>query len=273
MQFSSLIETFRFLDFIDIMTVAVAIYFVYKQLKDTRAVSLLKGLLVLAFINVVSHTLNLYVINWILQQGMTVLLFALPVVFQPELRRALEQLGRGRIFNRAQNVSEAEMDSAINEVMAAARVMSREHTGALMVFEREVGLGDYIDTGILVDAKLSRQLIRNIFVPGTPLHDGAVIIRDNRVATACSYLPLTESNKISKEFGTRHRAAIGLSEQTDALTFVVSEETGAISIAYKGNFIHDLSVQEFEQELSLILLKEQEPRQSFFQRWMGGSKK
>ena len=161
MQFSSLIETFRFLDFIDIMTVAVAIYFVYKQLKDTRAVSLLKGLLVLAFINVVSHTLNLYVINWILQQGMTVLLFALPVVFQPELRRALEQLGRGRIFNRAQNVSEAEMDSAINEVMAAARVMSREHTGALMVFEREVGLGDYIDTGILVDAKLSREFRRS----------------------------------------------------------------------------------------------------------------
>ena len=116
-------------------------------------------------------------------------------------------------------------------------------------------------------------MLINIFEHNTPLHDGAVIIRDNKVATACSYLPLSESNKISKEFGTRHRAAIGLSEQTDALTFVVSEETGAISIAYKGNFLHGLSIQEFEQELSLILLKEQEPRQSFFQRWMGGSKK
>ena len=223
MQFSSLIETFRFLDFIDIMTVAVAIYFVYKQLKDTRAVSLLKGLLVLAFINVVSHTLNLYVINWILQQGMTVLLFALPVVFQPELRRALEQLGRGRIFNRAQNVSEAEMDSAINEVMAAARVMSREHTGALMVFEREVGLGDYIDTGILVVAKLSRELIKNIFVPSTPLHDGAMIIRNGRIMAAGCLLPLTEDRTLSTELGTRHRAAIGLSEQADCVVVVVSE--------------------------------------------------
>lgn len=228
MQFSSLIETFRFLDFIDIMTVAVAIYFVYKQLKDTRAVSLLKGLLVLAFINVVSHTLNLYVINWILQQGMTVLLFALPVVFQPELRRALEQLGRGRIFNRAQNVSEAEMDSAINEVMAAARVMSREHTGALMVFEREVGLGDYIDTGILVDAKLSRELIKNIFVPGTPLHDGAMIIRNGRIMAAGCLLPLTEDRTLSTELGTRHRAAIGLSEQADCVVVVVRDRKSVV---------------------------------------------
>ncbi len=134
-------------------------------------------------------------------------------------------------------------------------------------------LMNQVATGIPLDAVVTGELLINIFIPNTPLHDGAVIIRDNKVATACSYLPLTESNKISKEFGTRHRAAIGLSEQTDALTFVVSEETGAISIAYKGNFIHDLSIQEFEEELSLILLKEQEPRQSFFQRWIGGSKK
>ena len=270
MQFRSLIETFRFLDFIDIMTVAVAIYFVYKQLKDTRAVSLLKGLLVLAFINVVSHTLNLYVINWILQQGMTVLLFALPVVFQPELRRALEQLGRGRIFNRAQNVSEAEMDSAINEVMAAARVMSREHTGALMVFEREVGLGDYIDTGILVDAKLSRELIKNIFVPGTPLHDGAMIIRNGRIMAAGCLLPLTEDRTLSTELGTRHRAAIGLSEQADCVVVVVSEETGKISYTYGGHIYRHLPEDQIKEALRTFM---ERPRQTITSMWKwGGSK-
>ena len=270
MQFSSLIETFRFLDFIDIMTVAVAIYFVYKQLKDTRAVSLLKGLLVLAFINVVSHTLNLYVINWLLQQGMTVLLFALPVVFQPELRRALEQLGRGRIFNRAQNVSEAEMDSAINEVMAAARVMSREHTGALMVFEREVGLGDYIDTGILVDAKLSRELIKNIFVPGTPLHDGAMIIRNGRIMAAGCLLPLTEDRTLSTELGTRHRAAIGLSEQADCVVVVVSEETGKISYTYGGHIYRHLPEDQIKEALRTFM---ERPRQTITSMWKwGGSK-
>ena len=270
MQFSSLIETFRFLDFIDIMTVAVAIYFVYKQLKDTRAVSLLKGLLVLAFINVVSHTLNLYVINWILQQGMTVLLFALPVVFQPELRRALEQLGRGRIFNRAQNVSEAEMDSAINEVMAAARVMSREHTGALMVFEREVGLGDYIDTGILVDAKLSRELIKNIFVPGTPLHDGAMIIRNGRIMAVGCLLPLTEDRTLSTELGTRHRAAIGLSEQADCVVVVVSEETGKISYTYGGHIYRHLPEDQIKEALRTFM---ERPRQTITSMWKwGGSK-
>ena len=270
MQFRSLIETFRFLDFIDIMTVAVAIYFVYKQLKDTRAVSLLKGLLVLAFINVVSHTLNLYVINWILQQGMTVLLFALPVVFQPELRRALEQLGRGRIFNRAQNVSEAEMDSVINEVMAAARVMSREHTGALMVFEREVGLGDYIDTGILVDAKLSRELIKNIFVPGTPLHDGAMIIRNGRIMAAGCLLPLTEDRTLSTELGTRHRAAIGLSEQADCVVVVVSEETGKISYTYGGHIYRHLPEDQIKEALRTFM---ERPRQTITSMWKwGGSK-
>ncbi len=270
MQFSSLIEAFRFLDFIDIMTVAVAIYFVYKQLKDTRAVSLLKGLLVLAFINVVSHTLNLYVINWILQQGMTVLLFALPVVFQPELRRALEQLGRGRIFNRAQNVSEAEMDSAINEVMAAARVMSREHTGALMVFEREVGLGDYIDTGILVDAKLSRELIKNIFVPSTPLHDGAMIIRNGRIMAAGCLLPLTEDRTLSTELGTRHRAAIGLSEQADCVVVVVSEETGKISYTYGGHIYRHLPEDQIKEALRTFM---ERPRQTITGMWKwGGSK-
>ena len=252
MHFEALIHTFRILDLIDILTVAIGIYYMYKLLKDTRAVALLKGLLFLAILNVLSHVMNLYVINWILQQGMTVILFALPVVFQPELRRALEQLGRGRIFSKAQNVNEEEMDMAINEVMAAARVMSREHTGALIVFEREVGLNDFIDTGIIVDAVLSRELIKNIFVPSTPLHDGAMIIRNGR------------------ELGTRHRAAIGLSEQTDAVVVVVSEETGVISYTYGGHIYRHLPEDQIKEALRTFM---ERPRQNITSMWKWGGKK
>ena len=270
MHFSALIQTFRLLDIVDILTVAIAIYFLYKLIKNTRAVALLKGLLFLAIINILSHALDLYVISWILQQGMPVILFALPVVFQPELRRALEQLGRGRIFNKAQNVNVEEMDEAINEVMAAARVMSREHTGALLVFEREVGLGDFIDTGIVIDAVLSSELIKNIFVPNTPLHDGAMIISNGRIMAAGCLLPLTEDRTLSTELGTRHRAAIGLSEQTDAVIVVVSEETGKISYAYGGHIYRHLPEDQIKEALHTFM---ERPRQTITSMWKWGGKK
>ena len=256
MHFEALIHTFRILDLIDILTVAIGIYYMYKLLKDTRAVALLKGLLFLAILNVLSHVMNLYVINWILQQGMTVILFALPVVFQPELRRALEQLGRGRIFSKAQNVNEEEM--------------SREHTGALIVFEREVGLNDFIDTGIIVDAVLSRELIKNIFVPSTPLHDGAMIIRNGRIQAAGCLLPLTEDRTLSTELGTRHRAAIGLSEQTDAVVVVVSEETGVISYTYGGHIYRHLPEDQIKEALRTFM---ERPRQNITSMWKWGGKK
>ncbi|MDU6497868.1 MAG: diadenylate cyclase [Veillonella sp.] len=245
MHIDALIHTFRLLDIVDIIIVAIGIYYLYKLLKDTRAVSLLKGLVMLAILNLLSHLLNLYVINWILQQSMTVLLFALPVVFQPELRRALEQLGRGRIFSKAQNVNEEEMDMAINEVMAAARVMSREHTGALIVFEREVGLNDFVDTGILIDAVLSRELIKNIFVPSTPLHDGALIIRDGRIRAAGCLLPLTEDRTLSTEL-------------------VVSEETGTISYTYGGHIYRHLPEDQIKEALRTFM---ERPRQTITSMW------
>jgi len=155
-QLQGLIETFRFGDLVDILSVAVLLYYLYKQIRDTRAMALLKGLIVLGLINVASRFFDLHVISWLLQQGMTVLLVALPVVFQPELRRALERLGRGRLFSKSQDVSEVEIDSLVNEVMASAKVMSRDRIGALIVFEREVGLGEIIDTGIEIDGKVSR---------------------------------------------------------------------------------------------------------------------
>lgn len=270
MHFQSLIHTFRVLDVIDIITVAIGIYYMYKLLKDTRAVSLLKGLLILSILNLISHVLNLYVINWILQQGMTVLLFALPVVFQPELRRALEQLGRGRIFSKAQNVNDEEMDLVIDEVMSAAKAMSRENTGALIVFEREVGLNDFIDTGILVDAVVSRELIKNIFVPSTPLHDGAMIIRNGRIQAAGCLLPLTEDSTLSTELGTRHRAAIGLTEQTDAVVIVVSEETGTISYTYGGHIYRHLPEDQIKEALRTFM---ERPRQNITSKWKWGRKK
>ena len=209
MHIDALIHTFRLLDIVDIIIVAIGIYYLYKLLKDTRAVSLLKGLVMLAILNLLSHLLNLY-------------------------------------------------------VMAAARVMSREHTGALIVFEREVGLNDFVDTGILIDAVLSRELIKNIFVPSTPLHDGALIIRDGRIRAAGCLLPLTEDRTLSTELGTRHRAAIGLSEQTDAVVVVVSEETGTISYTYGGHIYRHLPEDQIKEALRTFM---ERPRQTITSMW------
>ena len=239
---------------LDILIVAFLIYRFIRALRGTKIMTLVQGVVLFILVKLISDFIGFTTISYLMNQVINYGAIAAVVIFAPELRSALETFGRTpQHFLQSKEVSSDE--KLVQAFVKAVKYMSPRKIGAL------------------VDALLTGELLINIFIPNTPLHDGAVIIRDNKVATACSYLPLTESNKISKEFGTRHRAAIGLSEQTDALTFVVSEETGAISIAYKGNFIHDLSVQEFEEELSLILLKEQEPRQSFFQRWMGGSKK
>ena len=178
-----------------------------------------------------------------------------------------------RLQHFLQNKEVSSDEKLVQAYVKAVKYMSPRKIGALVSIEQTQTLQSRLRLEFPLDAVVTEELLINIFIPNTPLHDGAVIIRDNRVATACSYLPLTESNKISKEFGTRHSCHWSFQNKQMRLPFVVSEETGAISIAYKGNFIHDLSIQEFEEELSLILLKEQEPRQSFFQRWIGGSKK
>ena len=250
---------------LDILIVAFLIYRFIRALRGTKIMTLVQGVVLFIFVKFISDFIGF---TTVINYGA----IAAVVIFAPELRSALETFGRTpQHFLQNKEVSSDE--KLVQAFVKAAKYMSPRKIGALVSIEQTQTLQEQIVTGIPLDAVVTGELLINIFIPNTPLHDGAVIIRDNKVATACSYLPLSESNKISKEFGTRHRAAIGLSEQTDALTFVVSEETGAISIAYKGNFLHGLSIQEFEQELSLILLKEQEPRQSFFQRWMGGSKK
>ena len=233
-QFQALARTIGILDLIDTGLVAFFLYRIYIMLKNTRAAALVKGLMVLAALVIVSKLLNLHVINWILEKAMTMTMVALPVVFQPELRRALEQIGRGRLFRKRVELDEAELNDMIEAVANAAVIMGQRKVGALIVFERAVGLEERIETGIKIDGLVTDSLLLNIFEKDTPLHDGAVIIRGNRIVAASCLLPLTDARGLSQELGTRHRAAIGISEQSDALVVVVSEETGTVSVTRNG---------------------------------------
>ena len=244
-----LVSTIGILDIIDIVVVAYFLYRLYLMLKNTRAATLVKGLLVLVAFMIVCRTLNLHVISWLLEKSMTVIMVALPVVFQPELRRALEQIGRGKLFRKGSELDEQELEAMLEDVAAATKVMSKAKVGALMVFERATGLVERIETGVPIDGLVSSGLIQNIFVKDTPLHDGAVVIRGNRIVAACCLLPLTENRNLSQELGTRHRAAIGISEQSDAMVLVVSEETGAISIARNGELVRYLTVDDVKEIL------------------------
>ena len=248
-QLQGLVSTIGILDIIDIVVVAYFLYRLYLMLKNTRAATLVKGLLVLVAFMIVCRTLNLHVISWLLEKSMTVIMVALPVVFQPELRRALEQIGRGKLFRKGSELDEQELEAMLEDVASATKVMSKAKVGALMVFERATGLVERIETGVPIDGLVSSGLIQNIFVKDTPLHDGAVVIRGNRIVAACCLLPLTENRNLSQELGTRHRAAIGISEQSDAMVLVVSEETGAISIARNGELVRYLTVDDVKEIL------------------------
>ena len=254
-QLQGLVATIGILDIIDIVVVAYFLYRLYLMLKNTRAATLVKGLLVLVAFMIVCRTLNLHVISWLLEKSMTVIMVALPVVFQPELRRALEQIGRGKLFRKGSELDEQELDAMLEDVAAATKVMSKAKVGALMVFERATGLVERIETGVPIDGLVSSGLIQNIFVKDTPLHDGAVVIRGNRIVAACCLLPLTENRNLSQELGTRHRAAIGISEQSDAMVLVVSEETGAISIARNGELMRYLTVEDVKEILRNAIIQ------------------
>ncbi|WP_299445843.1 diadenylate cyclase CdaA [uncultured Phascolarctobacterium sp.] len=256
-QMQSLLATISVLDIIDIVVVAYFLYRLYLMLKNTRAATLVKGLLVLVLFMIICRWLNLLVISWLLEKSMTMIMVALPVVFQPELRRALEQIGRGNFFHKSSELNEQELEDMLGSVAAATKAMSAAKVGALMVFERATGLMERIETGVPVDGLVSSGLLQNIFVKDTPLHDGAVIIRGNRVVAACCLLPLTENRNLSQELGTRHRAAIGMSEQSDAMVLVVSEETGVISIARNGELMRYLTVEDVKEILRSSIFRSQ----------------
>ena len=276
-QLQGLLAAATVLDILDIVVVAYFLYRLHLMMKNTRAATLAKGLLVLLVFMVICRYLNLHVISWLLEKSMTVILVALPVVFQPELRRALEQIGHGKLFHKTSELDEQEFEDMLDSVAHATKIMSKNKVGALMVFERSTGLEDRIETGVAVDGIVSSGLIQNIFVKDTPLHDGAVIIRGKRIIAACCLLPLTENRNLSQELGTRHRAAIGLSEQSDAIVLVVSEETGAVSIARNGELMRYLTVDDVKEILrNSIFRPNMTDKTSFMDKmksFLGGDKK
>lgn len=236
-------------DIIDILIVSYVFYKVITLIRGTRAILLVQGILVIVVAWVISTILNLRTLEWLMTQAFTYGVLVLMIIFQPELRRALEQLGRGRFFRRAVEKEVQDSEEWARILSRAAVHLGARRIGALIVLERKIGLGEYIETGIPIQAKLSTELLINIFTPNTPLHDGAVIIRGDTIMAAGCYLPLSENPFISKELGTRHRAAIGISELGDSLSLVVSEETGQISICQEGAIERDLGQSELEERL------------------------
>lgn len=259
------------INIIDVAIVAWILYYLIKAIAGTKIMILVRGVLFFILAQFFANIIGLTTISWLINQVITYGVIAAVVIFSPEIRAGLEKLGRATdIFSTTPISNEEKMVQAFVKSVA---YMSPRKIGALVAIQGTRTLQEYIATGIPLDADVSGELLINIFIPNTPLHDGAVIIKNNKIAASCAYLPLTESSGISKEFGTRHRAAIGLSEVSDAFTFVVSEETGGISTTHNGIFKHDLTLDEFETELRKVFLSEQDKPAGLKKRFIGGWKK
>ncbi|MDO4383408.1 MAG: diadenylate cyclase CdaA [Eubacteriales bacterium] len=257
--FQNVFVGFRLVDVLDILIVAYLVYKILGFIQETRAQQLVRGLAFLVIIFFLSDILNLYLLNWLLKNFVTMGLFALIVLFQPELRRGLEQLGRKNLVSgQFRSLDKEHAFAVVKEIVAAVDDFSATRTGALMVFERETMLTDIIETGAIVDARISSRLLGNLFYEGSPLHDGAVIIRGDRIHAASCVLPLTEKKNIGRNLGTRHRAGLGVSEVSDALVIVVSEETGVISVAENGNFRRFMDLKSVEKLLLGLYMPQEE---------------
>lgn len=256
----SFFQVLKITDIIDIFLIAIIIYQLLKMIKETRAMQLVKGIFILFLILQVSRWAHLNTLNYLMSNAMQVGMFAVVVIFQPELRSFLEKMGRsnvGKLIDIASGNTD-EQNTAVEEIVSAVSNMAQTKTGALIVMERTTKLGDVIKTGTLLDAEVSSSLLENIFVPNTPLHDGAVIIRGDRIHTAGCFLPLTSNENLSRELGTRHRAALGISEASDSVVIVVSEETGKISVALNGTLTRNLTENSLKIALSKAFSKETE---------------
>lgn len=268
-------ENYSLLDYvvqiIDILLVTYVIYKLIMVIRGTRAVQLVKGISVILAVWFLSKFFGLRTLEFIMTQTVTYGLLAIIIIFQPELRRALEQLGRGRFFSSRTVPEEDTMRKTIDAIVKASLYMAKRRIGALMSIERETGMSDYVETGIIMNARLSAELLINTFIPNTPLHDGAVIIRGDTILAAGCYLPLSENPFISKDLGTRHRAALGVSEVTDSVTIVVSEETGIISVMKNGELHRDLDEEGLRSLLEKELLVESKHSTTSFWQW-GGKK-
>jgi len=255
----SFFQVLKLTDIIDIFLIALIVYQLLKILKETRAMQLVKGIFILFLILQISSWAHLTTLNYLLRNAMQVGMFAIVVIFQPELRNLLEKMGRsnvGKLIDVATGKTTGDDDDyAVSEIVTASANMSSTKTGALIVIERETKLGDVIKTGTLLDAEVSSALLENIFFPKTPLHDGAVIIRGDRIHTAGCFLPLTSNTNLSRDLGTRHRAALGISEASDAIVVIVSEETGKISIAINGSLTRNLTEASLKTALGKALAR------------------
>ncbi|WP_076642493.1 diadenylate cyclase CdaA [Lactiplantibacillus plantarum] len=268
-NWSGLLTLQNFVRLLDILAVWFVIYELIVLLRGTKAVQLFRGIVVIAIIKAVSVLIGLDTVSWIMDQIINWAVIAMVIIFQPEIRRGLEHLGRGSMFARSKRQNEDE-ERMIAELDKAIQYMAKRRIGALMSIKMDTGLEDYIETGIALDADITGELLINIFIPNTPLHDGAVIIQDNQIKVAAAYLPLSESNLIPKELGTRHRAAVGISEVTDALTIVISEETGEVSITKDNELMRGMTRENYLRYFRQVLLTpEDSTKQNALQNWFG----
>ncbi len=264
----------RWEDIVEILIISFLVYQIMTWIKNTKAWFLMKGIGIILIFILLAIIFEMNTILWIVENVLSIAVIAVVVVLQPELRRALEELGRKKFFaslmpfDKVQ--SERFSDKTVNDLVKASFEMGKVKTGALMVIEQNVKLTEYERTGIEVDGLISSQLLINIFEHNTPLHDGAVIIRGNRVVSATCYLPLSDNMEISKELGTRHRAGVGISEVTDALTIIVSEETGHVSVTYEGKLYRNLDANALREKLQLIQNKEVDEKKHRL--WKGRAK-
>ena len=256
-DFTAMLPTIKIMDIIDILVVAFIIYGIITMIQTTGAARIAKSIVIILALTVVTQLLNMYLMNYLLDKILEIGLIALVIMFQPELRRMLEKLG-GKSLREILSMKEQqrEIDRVISQTVAACEIMSKERTGVLIVFERSASTIDYQKTGTVLDAEVSSELLRNLFFTKAALHDGAVIIRNERIAAAGCVLPLTQNRNISSDLGTRHRAAIGMSEATDAVVVIVSEETGTMSVAIGGMLKRHLAPQTLEK----LLLNELAPK-------------
>lgn len=266
-----LLLSIKITDVLDIAIVAFLVYKMFGFIKETRAQQLFRGLLLIVAIFLMSELLHLSLLNWLLTRLITVGLIAVVILFQPEIRRALEQIGRRGILSRQfRDIGKEEIYATVHKIVDAVDDFSSTRTGALMAIEGETMLNDIIETGVIVDAEMSVRLLGNLFYEGSPLHDGAVIIRGIRVHAASCVLPLTSRTSIGKNLGTRHRAGVGLSEVSDAFVIIVSEETGAISVAHNGTMRRFLDLKTLEKMLLDIYIPARDDTDLFSRIFRGG---
>ncbi|GFP08334.1 diadenylate cyclase CdaA [Lactobacillus helveticus] len=259
-NFTNLFTWNNFSIAIDILIIWYLVYRLIMLIRGTKAVQLAKGIVFIFIVRIIAGLLQLRAVTYIVDQIVSWAVIGIIVIFQPEIRRGLERLGRTPIFSGRGESVHAKSVKMVQELDKAIQYMSKRRIGALITIQQDTGLDDYIETGIKLDADITGELLINIFIPNTPLHDGAVIINNDRIAVAAAYLPLSDSSMIPKRLGTRHRAAVGISEVTDAVTIVVSEETGGVTITKNGRFLLDLTREEYLKYLNAQLVPKEEKK-------------